>query len=88
MTTGFYVADLARRNNSALTASHLDGIHRADAMPMDARSWGFPESVPGRSVAPEGTTQQYGSASAALVGHLAINGKKVFTNNAPHPTVL
>lgn len=47
MITGSYAADRARRNNSALTARHLDGIPRADAMPMDARSWGFPESVNG-----------------------------------------
>lgn len=87
MITGFYVADLARRGNPALAARYLDGIHRANAMAMDDRPWGFPEYVNGRTLAPGGTAQQCWSASAAMMGYYAINGKKVFTIHENHPSV-
>jgi glycogen debranching enzyme len=78
MITGFYVADLARRGEIDKAGAYLDGIHRANAMPMEDRPWSFPEYVNGRDFSAGGTRQQCWSASAAIMGHYALDGKKVF----------
>ena len=79
MVTGFYVADLVRRGRSELARDYLEGIHRANAMPMDDKPWGFPEFVHGADFTAGGNRHQCWSASAALMGHHALKGRKVFT---------
>ncbi len=79
MVTGFYVADLVRRGRSELARDYLEGIHRANAMPMDGKPWGFPEFVHGADFTAGGNRHQCWSASAALMGHHALKGRKVFT---------
>jgi hypothetical protein len=81
MVTGFYVADLARRGETDKAGDFLAGIHSANAMVMDDQPWGFPEYVNGRDFSAGGNRQQCWSASAALMGHYALKGKKVFTIN-------
>ena len=79
MVTGFYVADLARRGEIDRANDYLSGIHCANAMSMDDQPWGFPEYVNGSDFSPGGNQNQCWSASAALMGHYALKGKKVFT---------
>ena len=79
MVTGFYVADLARRGQSDLAQDYLDGIHHANAMTMEDTPWGFPEFVHGADFTAGGNRYQCWSASAALMGYYALEGKKVFT---------
>jgi GH15 family glucan-1,4-alpha-glucosidase len=78
MVTGFYVADLARRGKTTEAEDYLAGIHGANAMSMGDRQWGFPEYVNGSDFSAGGNRQQCWSASAALMGHYALKGKKVF----------
>lgn len=78
MITGFYVADLAGRDKTAMAEEYLVGIHSANAMAMEGQTWSFPEYVNGKDFSPGGTRQQCWSASAAIMGHYALKGKKVF----------
>jgi len=78
MITGFYVADLARRGRTERAEEYLAGIHRANAMSMDGQPWSFPEFVNGKNFSPGGNRNQCWSAAAALMGHFALKGKKVF----------
>ena len=78
LITGFYVADLARRGETDRAGTYLTGIHQANALPMDGEPWSFPEYVNGRDFTAGGNRYQCWSASAALMGHYALKGKKVF----------
>ena len=82
MITGFYVADLAWRGITGKAAEYLAGIHEANALPMDDHPWSFPEYVNGRDFSAGGTSRQGWSASAAIMGHFALKGKKVFRIHA------
>ncbi|MFO7714442.1 amylo-alpha-1,6-glucosidase [Desulfosarcina sp.] len=81
MITGFYVADLARRGETDKAGAYLAGIHCANAMCMDGQPWGFPEYVNGSNFSAGGNRHQGWSASAAVMGHAALKGKKVFRIN-------
>ncbi len=87
MITGFYVADLARRGKRDQAGKYLTGIHRANAMAMNGHPWSFPEYVNGENFSPGGTAYQCWSASAALMGHYAMQDKKVFTIHEDHTSV-
>ena len=78
MITGFYVADLARRGQTGAAGEYLAGIHRANAMSMEGQPWSFPEYVNGKDFLPGGNRNQGWSASAAIMGHYALQGRKVF----------
>ena len=78
MITGFYVADLARRQNYRDARFYLHALHRANALAMDGKDWGFPEFVHGQLLTPGGTRQQGWSAAAAIIGHQALDGQSVF----------
>jgi hypothetical protein len=78
MITGFYVADLVRRGRIDAAGDYLNGIHRANAMVMEGKPWSFPEYVNGKNFSPGGNQYQCWSASAALMGHYALKGEKVF----------
>jgi hypothetical protein len=82
MITGFYVADLARRGQIDRAGEYLAGIHCANAMSMEDRPWSFPEYVNGKDFSPGGNRHQCWSASAAIMGHYALKGKKVFNIHA------
>lgn len=82
MITGFHVADLARRGKTEEAERCLDAIHRANAMEMDGEPWGFPEFIHGKKFTPGGTRHQGWSAAAAIIGHHALQGRKVFTIHA------
>ena len=75
MITGFYVADLARRQQTDRARFHLQAIHRANALPMDDRPWGFAEYLHGQTLQPGGTREQGWSAAAAVIGHHALQGQ-------------
>jgi hypothetical protein len=75
MITGFYVADLARRQHTDRARVHLQAIHRANALPMDDKPWGFPEYVHGQTLQPGGTREQGWSAAAAVIGQHAMRGQ-------------
>lgn len=81
MITGFYVADLARRQKIEEAEKYLQAIHRANALAMDGEDWGFPEFVHGRKFTPGGTRHQGWSAAAAIIGHQALAGQPVFRIN-------
>jgi len=78
VVTGFYVADLARRNKTKQAQACLQAIHEANAMPMTDEAWGFPEFVNGQTFVPGGTRHQGWSAAAAIIGQHAIDGQPVF----------
>ena len=81
MITGFYIADLARRNKIEAARNFLEGVHTANAAEMNSKDWSFPEYINGKNFIPEGTRNQGWSAAAAIIGHQALNGKKVFRIN-------
>ena len=81
MITGFYVADLARRNKNDAARHYLEGVHTANATEMNSKDWSFPEYIHGKNFIPEGTRNQCWSAAGAIIGHQALNGKKVFRIN-------
>jgi len=78
MITGFYVADLARRQQPEEARRCLQAVHRANALEMDGEPWGFPEYVHGRELTPGGKRQLGWSAAAAVIGHHALQGRPVF----------
>ncbi len=78
MITGFYCADLAQRGELPSAREFLGGIHAANAMEMEGEAWGFPEYVHGREFTPKGTRCQCWSAAAAVMGHQALEGKRIF----------
>jgi hypothetical protein len=78
MLTGFYVADLAKRDKQDLALKYLDGINTANAMVYQEQSWSFPEYVHGKKFTPGGTLMQGWSAAATLIGHHSLQGKPLF----------
>lgn len=75
MITGFYIADLARRNKTDTARGYLEGIHRANRLEMDGESWSFPEYVHGKNFTAGGTRHQGWSAAAAVIGSQALDGQ-------------
>lgn len=78
MVTGFYVADLASRGRIDEARRLTDGIHAANALAMDDRSWIFPEYVHGRRLTAGGTPHQGWSAAAAVLAEHALDGEILF----------
>ena len=78
MVTGFYVVDLAQRGYQDQAWNFLQGIHRANALPMNDEPWSFPEYVHGRELTAKGTQYQAWSAAAAVMGHAALAGQPLF----------
>ena len=81
MVTGFYVADLARRQRTAEAKKYLQAIHQANALAMEGEAWGFPEFVHGQKLTRGGTRHQGWSAAAAIIGHHALDGQPIFRIN-------
>lgn len=79
MITGFYVADLARRDKLDKAKKYLGGIHKANAMEMNGEEWGFPEYAHGKRHTPGGEKRQGWSAAAAIIGARAMEGRRVFS---------
>jgi len=79
LVTGFYVADLAARGRAELAEKYLDGIHRANAQPMEGHEWGFAEFLHGQNHTPGGTPRLGWSAAAAVIGQHACDGNRVFS---------
>jgi hypothetical protein len=77
IVTGFYVADLARRQRTDAARRHLQAIHCANALPMEDEDWGFPEYVHGQKFTAGGTRHQGWSAAAAIIGHHALAGQLI-----------
>lgn len=75
MITGFYVADLAARNKTERAEKFRNGIHWANALPLEGEPWSFPEFVHGRKFEAGGTRRQGWSAAAAVIAHHALKGK-------------
>lgn len=78
MVTGFYVADLARRQHNKQARELLLAVHRANALEMEGEPWGFPEYLHGQKLTPGGTRLQGWSAAGAIIGHHALQGKDIF----------
>jgi len=78
MVTGFYVVDLVKRGHRDQAWRFLQGIHRANALPMNGEPWSFPEYVHGRELTAKGTQYQAWSAAAAVMGHTALEGQPLF----------
>jgi len=77
MVTGFYVADLARRQQTEAAKKYLQAIHQANALTMEGEAWGFPEFVHGQKLTPGGTRHQGWSAAAAIIGQHTLDGQPV-----------
>ncbi len=77
MITGFYVADLARRGRKKQARAYLRDLHRANAMEMNGRPWGFPECLNGKEHKAGGTYKQGWSAAGAVIGHHVLEGKEL-----------
>ena len=78
LISGFYIADMAQNNELEKARTFLADLHRVNRMSVDNQSWSFPEFIHGKSFIPGGNIHQGWSASAALMGHYALQGKKVF----------
>ena len=78
MITGFYVADLAQRDKKEAAEAFLLGIHESNAMGKDSGKWEFHEYANGKTFEPEGVSYQGWSGAAAIMGHQALQGKKIF----------
>ncbi len=83
LISGFYVADLVRRNKKDLAHRYTKDIDRANSSQMDGEQWSFPEYLHGRDLTPQGTKNQGWSAAAAVIAHQALDGKKVFEIPSP-----
>lgn len=75
LISGWYVADLAARGEMDAAREYLQAIDTANEMDAEGDGWGFYEFINGKTLAPGGTRHQTWSASAAVMGHLAIAGK-------------
>jgi hypothetical protein len=82
MITGFYVADLAHRRHPGEAHRFLQAVHSANALVMDGEPWGFPEFLHGRQLTPGGKRRLGWSAAAAVIGHQALQGERVFRVDA------
>lgn len=81
MLTGFYAADLARRNEYEKAQQYLSAIGSANKMRMKERNWGFPEFINGKKLTPGGNSGQCWSASAYLMAYYGLQGKSLFSVN-------
>ncbi len=75
LITGFYAADLAGRGQKQKARQYLEALHQANRMDAEGGEWGFHEFINGQTFQPGGTRHQTWSASAAVMGHLALAGK-------------
>jgi glycogen debranching enzyme len=78
LISGFYIADMVQNGEPEKAEKYLADLHRANRMTMDNQPWGFPEFIHGKNFTPGGNRHQGWSASAALMGYHALQGKKVF----------
>jgi glycogen debranching enzyme len=78
MVTGFYACDLARRGRQIEAQRFVEGLNRANALPMDGEPWGFAEYIHGKNLTPSGTKHQGWSAAAAIIGQRALEGHSAF----------
>ncbi|MGD8515193.1 MAG: glycoside hydrolase 100 family protein [Granulosicoccaceae bacterium] len=78
MVTGFYVADLARRQHTGQARACLQAVHWANALPMENEPWAFAEFIHGQNFTPGGTQHQGWSAAGAIIGHHGLNGQSIF----------
>lgn len=79
LISGFYIADMVENDEPEKAGKYLTDLHRANRMSMDKKPWSFPEFIHGKNFTAGGNRHQGWSASAALMGHYALQGKKVFT---------
>lgn len=75
LINGFYVAALAKHEDTDVAKQYLAAIHEANKKSLEDEDWGFYEYLHGKTLEPGGTRLQTWSASAALIGHLALEGK-------------
>lgn len=78
LVTGFYAASLAKRGKCELARRYRDGIHAANRMDRNGRSWTFSEYLHGKQHAPEGTDRMGWSAGAAVIAEQYIRGRRLF----------
>lgn len=78
LISGFYIADMVENGELEKARLFQIDLHRANRMSMNNEPWSFPEFIHGKNFTPGGNQHQGWSASAALMGHYAIQGKKVF----------
>ncbi len=78
LISGFYIADMVQNGELEKARLFQTDLHRANRMSMNNEPWSFPEFIHGKNFTPGGNRHQGWSASAALMGHYAIQGKKVF----------
>lgn len=81
MLTGFYTADLARRNKREKAQQYLLAIGAANKMKMEKHNWGFAEFVNGKKFTPGGNSNQCWSASAYLMAYYGLQGQSLFSVN-------
>ena len=79
MLSGFYAADLAKRNKRNEAQEYLFSIGEANKMKMDGSSWGFPEFIHGKKYTPGGNPAQCWSASAYLMAYYSQKDKPLFS---------
>jgi hypothetical protein len=78
MITGFYVADLARRQKTKQAQQCLEAIYQANEMPMDDTPWSFSEYIHGKKLEPGGNQFQGWSAASAIMATETLMGKTIF----------
>jgi glycogen debranching enzyme len=78
MITGFYIADLAGRDEMEKAGKFLETLHRANSIAGENDEWLFPEFINGKTFEAGGTKFQGWSAAAAIIGQHAIEGHRPF----------
>jgi hypothetical protein len=78
MISGFYVADLAQRGKTDEAEKYLTAIHQANMLAEEDGQWGFYEYQHGKTLQVGGMPHQAWSAAGALIGHYALQHKKIF----------
>lgn len=82
LINGFYVADLAARGETERANEYLAAIHEANMKDDNGDTWGFYEFLNGETLKPGGTRLQTWSASAAIMGHFALQGSHPFPTDS------
>lgn len=78
MVTGFHAAGLAMRGKTDRAREFLDGIHRANRMPVEGEPWSFPEFIHGMKHEPGGVRHMSWSAAGAVLGQRTLEGYRLF----------
>jgi len=77
--TGFYVVDLAKRDEKEKARRYLEAIDNANRGKENNSDWLFPEYLHGKTLEAGGTSQMGWSAAATVMGYESLDGKSLIS---------